>query len=82
MIDKIRINAAGYLSADYHAALRYGHDRVLCAFLRIAYVRLREHILDHPRATEQELLEWTYAHSRRLEEIDRLVVNGFLGQRG
>jgi len=82
MVDKIRLNAAGYLPADYHTALGNGHDRVLCAFLRIAYVRLREHVLEHPQATEEELLEWAYANGRRLEEIDRMVINGFLSKRG
>ena len=82
MIDKIRLHAAGRLPADYHHALGNGHDRVLCSFIQIAYVRLREHVLENPAATDAELLDWAYQNGRRLVPIDLVVINGFLSKRG
>ena len=82
MIDKIRLHAAGRLPADYHHALGNGHDRVLCSFIQIAYVRLREHVLENPGASDAQLLDWSYQHGRRLVPIDVTVINGFLSKRG
>jgi len=82
MIDKIRLHAAGKLPADYHGAMGNGHDRIFCSFMRLDYAAFREHVLAHPDATEDSLLEWAYAHGRRFEPIDITVINGFLSKRG
>ena len=82
MIDKIRLHAAGRLPADYHHALGNGHDRVFCGFLQVDYALLRAHVLAHPDATDDALLEWTYQHGRRLLPVDLTVINGFLSKRG
>ena len=82
MIDKIQLHAAGRLPADYHGGLGAGHDRLLCSFLQIAYVRFREQVLDHPMHTDERHLEWAYFQGRRLSPIDHLVFNEFLRKRG
>jgi len=82
MLDKIRLHAAGKLPADYHHALGAGHDRVLCAFLRIDYAALREETSRRPGATDTELPEWAFDHGRRPDPIDYEIINGFLSKRG
>ncbi len=82
MIDKIRLHHAGRLPADYHPALGNGHDRVLCSFLQIDYVRLREHALQNHDLSEEQVLEWAYGHGRRPTPTDLTVINGFLSKRG
>ena len=82
MIDKIRLHAYGRLPADYHGGLGAGHDRLLCSFLQIAYIRLREHVLENSLVSDEQILEWAYCHGRRLTPIDQLVFNEFLSKRG
>jgi gluconokinase len=81
MIDKIRLHARGELPADYQAALGNGHDRILCGFLKLAYVRLRDHVLENSIADDEQLLEWAYQNGRRLVPDDLVVINGFFSQR-
>ena len=82
MIDKIQLHARGRLPADYHGGLGAGHDRLLCSFLQIAYVRLREHVLENLMHTDERHLEWAYGQGRRLTPIDHLIFNEFIRKRG
>src|SRR4051812_48138623 len=82
MIDKIRLHARGVLPSDYHAGVGNGHDKILTTFLQLEYEQLRAHVLAHPDANEEQILEWAYANGRRLAAIDLTVFNGFLTKRG
>lgn len=82
MIDKIKLHAAGALPVDYHHALGNGHDKVFCGFLQVDYGQLRDYVLANPVASDADLLEWVYAHGRRLTSIDITIINGFLSKRG
>ena len=78
MLDKIRLHAAGKLPADYNRGT--GFDARVCRFLKIEYPALVERTL--AGGTDAEILEWCFAHGRRLNDEEILVFNAFLSKRG
>jgi gluconokinase len=80
MLDKIRLYAAGSLPAEYHPNLGAGFDERCLNFLGIDYDSLKERVSGG--GTDEEILEWAYAHgkSRTPEEIE--VWNEFMRKRG
>jgi O-methyltransferase involved in polyketide biosynthesis len=59
MLDKIRLQAADKLPADYHANLGIGFDARTCNFLGIAYADLKTRVL--AGGTDAEILAWAHA---------------------
>lgn len=80
MLDKIRKHARGDLREDFHANLGKGMDSRLCSFLHVDYAALKTQVLTG--ATDEQVLEWCYASSRRLNADEILIWNDFLTKRG
>ncbi|MDQ6655242.1 MAG: DUF5069 domain-containing protein [Verrucomicrobiota bacterium] len=80
MIDKIRLNLAEKLPADYQANLGVGFDGNCTAFLQIDYQQLTK--LVATGATDDEVIEWCFAHGRRPSEDEINVWNEFMRKRG
>ena len=85
MLDKIRLAAAGKLPEGWQpmrgTALKGTFDWRCCQFLHIDYAALEAETLKGDKSDE-ELLEWAFAHGRRLDEQDIEVWNGFMTKRG
>ena len=85
MLDKIRIAAAGRLPEGWHAArgisMKGSFDGRTCKFLHIDYAALETETLKGDKSDEQ-LLEWAFAHGRRPSEDEIEVWNGFMSKRG
>lgn len=77
MLDKMRFRAAGKLPADYKTT---GTDQRVCRFLRVDYSKLEEVVL--AGASDQQALEWCFAHGRSPEEEEIFMFNAFLSKRG
>ena len=80
MLDKIRLHAAGALTADYHENLGQGFDGRCTRFLRVDYSVLRERVLRG--GTDAEILDWCFAHGRRPSDEEILIWNKFMLKRG
>jgi hypothetical protein len=78
MLDKIRLHAQGKPPADYNRGT--GFDRRVCWFLHVEYPALVERVLTG--GTDEEILEWCFAHGRNPEGEEILVFNAFLLKRG
>ncbi|GEP41826.1 DUF5069 domain-containing protein [Brevifollis gellanilyticus] len=84
MLDKIRLNAAGKLPADWQpmrGAVKGGFDNRCCSFLQIDYAALEAEALKGGRSDE-ELLEWAYANGTKPTEEQIEIWNGFMLKRG
>ena len=79
-LDKIRKHARGVLHADYHEFVGKGYDGRLCHFLGIDYAALRQRTLDG--GTDEDVLAWCQAHSRKITDSDLMIWNGFAAKRG
>lgn len=82
MIDKIRLQAAGQLPADYQANMGRGFDDRCFTFLRIKYDDLKAHVLANPQATELELLTWAEQRGGVRDDEECEVWSGFMMKRG
>ena len=81
MIDKIRLRAAGRLPEIYHKHLGIDFDGRCLRFLgNIDYAALREQALKG--GANEELLDWCFAHGRKLTDDDIEIWNGFMTKRG
>ena len=56
MLDKIRLQAAGKLPADYHDNLGGGFDARCCTFLRVIYADMVERVKQG--GADEEILRW------------------------
>ena len=84
MLDKMRLAAAGTLPDGWQpmrGMVKGGFDYRCCDFLRIEYAKLEAETLAGGRSDE-ELLEWAFAHGRRLSDGDIELWNGFMTKRG
>ncbi len=85
MLDKIRLAAAGKLPEGWQAGLgqkmKNSFDDRCCKFLRIDYAKLEAEVLKGGRSDE-ELLEWAYAHGRRPTDEQIEIWNAFMTKRG
>ncbi|MBS0659211.1 MAG: DUF5069 domain-containing protein [Verrucomicrobia bacterium] len=82
MIDKIRAHAASPLDENYAPFLGKGFDAKTCNFLKISYPDLSDHVLAHPDATDDQLLEWAFTHGRRPDDEAIFVFNEFCRKYG
>ena len=80
MLDKIRAHAAGQLPDDYQANLGKGFDERCARFLRIDYNDLVDRVKQG--GSDEELLQWCFASSRRPSDDEIYVWNEFMRKRG
>ena len=80
MLSKIRKHAAGDLREDFHNNLGKGFDGRCTQFLGVNYEELAAETLKG--GTDEELLEWAYAHGRRLTENDLWIWNLYITKAG
>ena len=78
VLDKIRLQAAGRLPADYN--LGTGLDARLCRWLRVDYAALAEQARTQP--DDAMVLAWAYAHGRRPDPEEMEYFNAFMMKRG
>jgi hypothetical protein len=78
MLDKIRLHAQGKLPPGYKHGT--GTDGRVCRFLHVEYPALVEQVL--AGATDEEVLEWCFAHGRRPNDEEIFIFNAFLSKRG
>ena len=80
MFDKIRLQAAHQLPAEYQPNLGTGFDGRVLSFLWIEYPALVERVKQG--GSDEEILEWAFNQGRRpsAEEIE--VWNDFMRKRG
>jgi gluconokinase len=84
MLDNIRLNAAGKLPEGWQpmrGMVKGGFDYRCCKLLGIEYTALEAETLKGDQSDE-ELLEWAFAHGRRPSEEEIEVWNGFMMKRG
>jgi gluconokinase len=85
MLDKIRLAAAGTLPPEWEAARGLGYptsfDARCCRFLRIEYAALEAETLKGDK-TDEQLLEWAFAHGRRPTDEEIEIWNAFMTKRG
>lgn len=82
MLDKIRLQARGELGEAYQANLGRARaaDGACANFLRIGYPDLCARVAQG--GSDEEILEWCFAHGRRLNAGDITVWNGFVSKLG
>jgi gluconokinase len=78
MLDKILLHEKGKLPPDYKVGA--GTDLRVCRFLGVDYQALVKRAL--AGGTEEEILEWCFAHGRRPNAEEVLMFNAFLSKRG
>jgi hypothetical protein len=84
MLDKIRLAAAGILPEGWQAMrgtkVKGALDRRCCSFLHIDYAALETETLKG--RSDEELIQWAFAHGRQPTEDEIEVWNGFMTKRG
>ena len=80
MVDKIRLHAKGALPEDYQPNLGGGFNKSCCVFLGVEYPALVERVKQG--GSDAEILEWTFAQSRKPSEEQIKVWNDFMRKRG
>jgi gluconokinase len=78
MLDKIRLHAQGKLPPDSKHGT--GTDTRVCRFLQVEYPEIAKRAL--AGGTDEEILEWCFAHGRRPGEEEILMFNAYLMKRG
>jgi gluconokinase len=85
MLDKIRLAAAGKLPEGWQPArgtkMSGSFDARCCRFLKIDYAALEAETLKGDK-TDEQLLEWAFAHGRRPAEEEMEIWNAFMSKRG
>ncbi len=80
MLRKIRLRAEGMLPEDYQPYMGIGFDGRCLRFLRVSYDALVARVL--AGGTDEEILEWCFAHGYRPTENEILVWNEYMIKRG
>ena len=80
MLDKIRLEKAGQLPADYRENLGQGFDKACCEFLDVGYEKLRERV--RQGGTDGEILEWCGGQGRARDAEERKIWSVYLSKRG
>lgn len=80
MVDKLRLEQAGKLPADYHENLGKGFDAACCDFLGVSYEALRERA--RQGGSDRDLLAWCQSQGTKRDAKERAVWNAHLSQRG
>jgi gluconokinase len=85
MLDKIRLAAAGKLPEGWQpmrgSAMKGSFDWRCCNFLHLDYAKLEAETLKADK-TDEQLLEWAYAHGRKPTEEEIEIWNAFMTKRG
>ena len=76
LLDKARLFAAGELRPDFHANLGIRADGWCLDYLRVSYSDLKLRL--QAGGTDEEILQWCFAHGRKLNEQDIRVWNAFI----
>lgn len=83
ILDKIRLDAEGRLPPGYHVGIIAGSrtfdDRV-CKLLGISFDALRARVLEG--GSDEDVLEWCFAHGRKPDPEHVEIFNGFMTKRG
>jgi hypothetical protein len=79
MCSKIRLHAAGKLPAEYFEMLGKGFDGRTCRYLGVSYDDVKREVLSGK--SDEEVLEWCFAHGRRLTDEEVLIYNSFMSKR-
>lgn len=80
---KIRLNAQGQLPEGYHIGVIPGNrtfDDRLCRFLGVSYPELTARVL--AGGTDEEVLDWCFAHGHRPDAEQIEIWNAFMTKRG
>lgn len=83
ILDKIRLNAAGNLPADYTVGTIEGKrtfDDRLCKFLNVEFEVLEARVLQGD--SDETILEWCFEHGRNPDPEQIEIWNGFMSKRG
>jgi hypothetical protein len=80
MLDKIRLNAAGRLPADYSKNVGKGFDMRCAEHLGVIYDEIVKRTLEG--GTDEEILAWCRAKGGPRTEIQVEMFNSFLMKRG
>jgi len=83
LVDKIRLHAAGQLPPGYHVGFMEGNrtfDDRFCSFFDVPWDALSARVLEG--GSDQELLDWAFAHGRQPSAEQIEVWNTFLIKRG
>ncbi len=80
MVDKIRLEQAGTLPADYQPNLGGGFDARCVSFLGISHESLVERV--KTGGTDEEILDWCFSQGRKPSEEQIEVWNEFMRKRG
>jgi gluconokinase len=80
MLDKIRLNLAGNLRADFCENLGGGFDARCVNLLRVDYQDLISRV--QAGGSDEEILKWCYHSGRELNEGDILIWNQYLSKCG
>jgi hypothetical protein len=80
MLDKIRLNAAGTLPADYQENLGGGFDGRCCAFLQVKYERVVASV--KLGGTDEGVLQSCFDHGRKPSDEEIEVWNSYMSKRG
>jgi gluconokinase len=85
MLDKVRLNAAGRLPADYVANLGDSQpgvfDRRLCQFVRVPFAEISARVLAGGLSDEQ-VLAWCHERGGARSDEECLIWNTFMMKRG
>lgn len=80
---KIRLHAKGELPEGYHIGVMEGNrtfDDRLCKFLGVSFEDFSARVLQG--GTDEEVLDWCFAHGRRPDAEQIEVWNAFMTKRG
>ena len=80
MVEKIRLKAAGALHPDLHQNLGIGFDKRCTAFLYVSYEELAAQV--RAGLTDEQALQWCFAHGRKPSDEEIEVWNAFMTKRG
>ena len=80
MLDKIRLEKAGQLPADYRENLGQGFDKACCEFLGVGYEKLKERA--RQGGTDAEILEWCGKQGKARDVEERKIWSVYLSKRG
>lgn len=80
MLDKIRLHAAGELSADYTENLGTAFDERCTNFLHVAYADLAAQV--KAGLDDEAALQWAFEHGRKPSDEEIEIWNDFMRKRG
>jgi len=80
MIDKIRLQAAGKLPADYQGNVGIGFDARACSFLRVTHAELKERTL--AGGTDEDILAWALEKGGARSDDERTIWSRFMTEIG